>query len=319
MQRVFITGVNGFVASALAKRLLDIGVERVVGLVRDRNFKSRRDILDRISIVYGDLRDIDVVRYAVSHYEIDTIFHVGAVSILRKSVLDPVTCYQTNVMGTVNVLEAARTCKVPKVIVKSSDKAYGTYDKLPYLETMPVQSSADAYSTSKACTDLIAQSYAKCYGMDISILRAGNIYGPGDLNLSRLIPRTILRCFDGHAPQIYKGVGEYKREFMFIEDVLDGYLAVADRGGPGEAYNIGGSGYQTIYDTVNKIVELTGFDGEVEIKDVDFKEIKEQYLDPSKIEKLGWSCTHKIDAGLKKTVEWYQYMRDHASEIFYVA
>lgn len=318
MKNCLISGANGFVGSALAKRLLDMGDYRVVGIVRDRNFKSRRDVLDNISVVHGDIRDFDTVRYAMSHYEIDTVFHVAAVTILKQSVIDPITTYQSNVMGTINVLEAARQCKIQKVVFKSSDKAYGTYEKLPYKETMAVQSSPDAYSTSKAMADLCAQSYAKGYDMDISILRAGNIYGPGDLNLSRLIPRSILRCFEGIAPQIYKGVGEYKREFMYIDDVIDAYLTVAERGAPGEAYNIGGSGYQTVYDTVSKIMKCAGFEEEPEVVNVDFKEIKEQYLDPTKIMKLGWQCTHKIDEGLEKTVEWYKENIGNREKFFVV-
>jgi CDP-glucose 4,6-dehydratase len=311
MKNVLITGMNGFVGSAIAQRLFSLDKDiHVVGIVKDRNYKSRRDILDRCSVVYADIRDYDAVRFTMSHYEIDTVFHVAAVTILRKSVMDPVSCYQVNMMGTVNILEASRQVGVKKVVVASSDKAYGTYKELPYLETMAVQASPDPYSTSKACT------YAQGYELDVSIIRAGNIYGPGDLNMSRLIPRSILRCFDNNPPQIYKGVGQYKREFMFIEDVVDAYMLVQERGLPGEAYNVGGSGYQTIIDTVNKIVELTGCKKKPEIADFDFKEIKEQYLDPSKIETLGWRCKHKIDSGLEKAVEWYRVYKDKAGLFF---
>lgn len=306
MKNVLITGINGFAGSALAERLINTTDYRVVGIVKDRNFKSRRDVLDRCSIVYGDICDLDTMRYAMSRYEIDTVFHLAAVTILRQSVVDPLSCYKVNVMGTVNVLEAARLCGVKKVVSISSDKAYGTYDDLPYVETMPVQASPDPYSTSKACMDLISQSYATTYGLNVSILRAGNKYGPGDLNLSRLIPRSILRCLEGAAPQLYNGVGQYKREFMYIEDVVDAYLTVAERGLPGEAYNVGGSGFQTVFDTVNKICQLVGFKGQPDIVDKDFIEIKEQYLDSTKIEKLGWKCKHQIDAGLAKTVDWYK-------------
>ena len=307
MRNILLTGCNGFAGAALAKRLIDTRPDcRVVGIVKDRNFKSRRDILDRISVAFGDISDFNFVRYTMSRYEIDTVFHLAAVTILRQSVMDPVSCYNTNIMGTVNILEAARQVGVKKIVSISSDKAYGTYEELPYRETMPVQASPDPYSTSKACMDLISQSYASAYDLDVSILRAGNKYGYGDLNLSRLIPRSILRCLDGKAPQLYTGVGQYKREFMFIDDVVDAYLCVAERGAPGEAYNVGGSGYQTVFDTVNKICELTGFKGEPEVVDADFKEIKEQYLDSSKIERLGWKCKHNIDQGLAKTVNWYR-------------
>jgi len=316
MKSVFITGFNGFVGTALARRLLDMGGIRVVGLVKDRNYKTVPEVHDRCSIVFGDLRDCSVLRYAMSNYEIDTVFHLGAVTILRKSVVDPMTCWETNVMGTVNVLEAARQVGVKKVVVASSDKAYGTYEELPYVETMAVQASPDAYSTSKACTDLVAETYASGHSLDVSIVRAGNIYGPGDLNLSRLIPRSILLCLDNEPPQIYKGVGQYKREFMFIEDIVDAYLTVGERGAPGHAYNVGGAGFLSIIDTVSKIVDLTGCKVRPKIVNKDFVEIKEQYLDASKIEALGWKCRYSLDSGLEKAVEWYRTYKDkHAPSV----
>lgn len=318
MNNVLITGVNGFVGSALAERLLKMGVS-VVGLVRDRNYKSRRDILDRISVVYGCLEDSEVVRYAVTKYEVDTIFHLGAITILRMATVDPMTCYRANVMGTVHVLEAARGAKhVKKLVVSSSDKAYGSHDKLPYVEGMALLAS-DPYSTSKSCTDLICQSYAQTYGTDVSIIRSGNIFGPGDLNKSRIIPGSILKILQKQAPVIYKGVGSYKREFMFINDVIDAYLMAQERGLKGEAYNVGGSGFQTIIDTVDMIIAEMGSDIRPEIVEKDFIEIKEQYLDASKLETLGWKCKFPIREGIRATIPWYSdYLKD-PSKFFYAA
>lgn len=318
MENILITGVNGFIGSALAARLLSQG-RRIVGLVRDRNYKSRRDILDRISVVYGDLSDIDAVRYAVSKYEVDTIFHLGAIAVLRMGVIDPVTCWHTNVIGTVNVLEAARAAKhVKKVVVASSDKAYGTHADLPYIETMALLPS-DPYGTSKACTDLIARSYAQTYGMDISVVRSGNVFGPGDLNRSRLIPGAILKLIEGKAPVIYKKVGAYRREFMFIEDVIDAYVKIADFGLPGEPYNIGGSGFQTIIKTIEMIIEEMGVQIAPEIVEKDFIEIKEQYLDASKLMRLGWSCHYPIRDGIKVAVAWYRDYAKEPTKFFYAA
>jgi CDP-glucose 4,6-dehydratase len=304
MQNVLVTGANGFVGAAICDRLLKMD-KTVVGLIRDRNYKSRRDILDNISVVYGDLRDYDVVRYAVSKYEIDTIFHLGAITILKMATYDPKTCYQVNLMGTVNVLEAARECgHVTKVVVSSSDKAYGIHEKMPYVEDFALLPS-DTYSTSKSCADLIAQSYAYTYDLDVSVIRSGNIFGPGDLNKSRIIPGSIVRSLDGKRPVIYKGVGSYKREFMYIDDVVDAYMAVQDRGMKGEAYNIGGSGFQNMFDTVKMIIEEMGVDMEPQILEKDFIEIKEQYLDSSKLEELEWRCNYKIRDGIKASIPWY--------------
>lgn len=316
MKNVLVTGANGFVGAALCQKLLDMN-KSVVGLIRDRNYKSRRDILDRISVVYGDLRDYEVVRYAVSKYEIDTIFHLGAIAILKMATVDPKTCLQTNVMGTVNVLEAARECgHVSKVVTASSDKAYGNHDILPYKEDFALLAS-DPYSTSKSCTDLLAQCYAYTYGLDVSIIRSGNIFGPGDLNKSRIIPGSILRLLDGERPVIYRGVGNYKREFMYIDDVIDAYLYVQDRGLRGEAYNVGGSGFQNIFDTVKIITEEMNLDIEPQVLEKDFIEIKEQYLDASKLEELGWECKYKIRDGIRACIPWYREYHKHPGMFYW--
>jgi len=316
MKNVLVTGANGFVGSALCDRLLGMN-KTVVGLIRDRNYKSRRDTLDNISVVYGDMRDYDIVRYAVSKYEIDTIFHVGAITILKMATEDPMTCYQTNIMGTVNVLEAARECgHVNKIVVASSDKAYGVHENLPYKEDFALLAS-DPYSTSKSCTDLIAQSYAYTYDLNTSIVRSGNIFGPGDLNKSRIIPGSILRILEGERPVIYSGVGNYKREFMYIDDVLDAYMSVQDRGLKGEAYNVGGSGFQNIFDTVNIIIEEMGVDIKPQVLEKDFIEIKEQYLDQSKLEALGWKCKYDIRQGIRAAVPWYVEYHENPSKFYW--
>ncbi len=316
MSNVLVTGANGFLGAALCEKLLTMN-KTVVGLIRDRNYKSRRDILDNISVVYGDLRDYDIVRYAVSKYEIDTIFHLGAITILKMATYDPKTCYQVNVMGSINVLEAARECgHVTKVVVASSDKAYGSHDDLPYVEDMALLAS-DPYSTSKACEDLIAQSYAHTYDLDVSILRSGNIFGPGDLNKSRIIPGSILRILDHERPVIYSGVGNYKREFMFIDDVINGYLTVQDRGLPGEAYNIGGSGFQNIFDTVDIVIKEMETDIRPHIIKKDFIEIKEQYLDPSKLKALGWDCNYDIQEGIRATIPWYREYHKNPTKFYW--
>lgn len=318
MKTVLVTGLNGFIGSALAARLLDMGCS-VVGFVRDRNYKSRKDLHDRVSIVSGDLRDADAVRYAVTKYEVDTIFHLGAITVLRMATVDPVTCYASNVMGTVNVMEAARSAKhVVKVVAASSDKAYGSHDILPYVEDMALL-PADPYSTSKSCMDLIARSYAHTYGIDVSVIRSGNVFGPGDLNCSRLIPGGILKVLSGQRPVIYRGVGVYKREFVFIDDVVDAYIKVCERGIKGEAYNVGGSGFQTIIRTVEMIIEECGVDMQPDIQEKDFIEIKEQYLDATKLQALGWKCRHQIRDGIAKTIPWYRKYREDPTKWFWAA
>ena len=305
MQSVFITGLGGFIGTALAERLLSQKI-RVAGIAKERNYKFRHDILERCSIVYGDLADYDLVRDAVARYEVDTIFHIGAIAVLRVATLDPLGCFSSNITGTANILEAARQCKVPRVLFFSTDKAYGTQPILPYTEDMPVKASSDPYSTSKACADLIAQSYYLSYGTNVSITRSGNIYGPGDFNLSRLIPGNIVKGLKNISMRTYTGVASDKREYMFIDDVLDAVLTVVESGGPGEIYNIGGSGWARVDDVLGQIAELTGSTVRVLQEQRDFIEIKEQYLDPAKLNRLGWKCKHNLREGLIKTIPWYE-------------
>ncbi len=319
MKNIFITGANGFLGSQMALRLAQDKNLKVICLIKDKNFRTRRDIEDKVSIVKGDIRDFNAVRYCISHYEIDTIFHLAATTIIKQATIDPITCYESNVMGTVNVLEGARQAgnsRIRKVVVASSDKAYGNQSIMPYVEEMSMMAS-DPYSSSKACADITARSFSLTYGMDVSVVRAGNIYGPGDLNFSRLIPQAICNILQGKPPVIYKGVGEFRREWMYIDDIINAYLTVNKCGGAGSSYNVGGSGFQNIYDTVNMILKLIGSDLQPEIVDKDFIEIKDQYLDSSKLESLGWKCNYLIEDGLKKTIEWYRWYLQSGKELFY--
>lgn len=185
----------------------------------------------------------------------------------------------------------------------NSDKAYGDHKEMPYREEMKLNPGCP-YSTSKSCTDMISQSYANSYNMDVNTVRCSNIYGPGDMNTSRLIPNSILRCLRGLTPVIYSGVASYRREFIYVEDVAKAYSLVADKGAAGEIYNIGINSFHTIKETVTKISELVGVSG-VEIVDKDFPEIPFQWMDGTKLKALGWEPEVSFDGGLSNCVEWY--------------
>jgi CDP-glucose 4,6-dehydratase len=300
---ILITGIQGFVGSNLALNEISKG-NHVVGVVRDRNHKTRQDVLDRCSILSGDITDASLIDRAVGYYEIDTVFHLAANAIVKVGMSDPVSNYKTNIMGTVNVLDSVRRIAPnAKVVVASSDKAYGDHKEMPYHEDMKLNPGCP-YSTSKSCTDMISQSYAASYGMDVNTVRCSNIYGPGDMNTSRLIPNSILRCLRGQTPVIYSGVADYRREFIYVEDVARAYSLVADKGAPGEIYNIGINSFHTIKETVTKISDLMKVDG-VEIVDKDFPEIPFQWMDGAKLKALGWSPKVSFDEGLSNCVEWY--------------
>ena len=305
MKNILITGINGFVGGSLAEKELNMG-NNVIGIVRDINNKTQTDILDRCTVIRGDILDTDLVDRVVGDYEIDIIYHIAALSIVRIADKNPLNCYKSNILGTVNVLEAVRKINPKiKIVIASSDKSYGTHDKLPYTEDMKLQPD-DPYATSKACADLIAQSYFKTYGLNVNVIRCANIYGLRDMNLSRLIPNTILKILAGKKPQIYSGVLHFKREFLFIEDVCEAYHLLSTKGKAGEIYNIGDDEFVTIQEAVEHISEILNFNGEYEIIEKDFLEIPFQYMSADKLKSLGWSKSHSFKEGLIKTIDWYK-------------
>lgn len=303
-KKILISGLNGFCGSNLALHELKRG-NTVIGIVRDKNAKTRPEIQEKCTIIRGDICDFDLVKRVISDYEIDLIYHVAAQSIVKIANKNPMNCYHSNILGTINIMEAVRQVNPKiKIVCASSDKAYGTHDKLPYTEDMKLQPD-DPYSTSKACADMIAQSYHKTYGLDVNVIRCANIYGVGDMNLSRIIPNTIRQIKQGKQPQLYAGVVNYKREFIYIDDVCEAYQIIAQKGIKGEIYNIGDTEFFTIGDLVNKIGALMNYGGVYEIIGKDFIEIPFQYLSAEKLQGLGWRKKTSIDEGLKKTIEWY--------------
>ena len=309
-RKVLITGFSGFVGTALARALLELGAE-VTGLVSDLNKNRDDDLWDQCNLVFGDVCDFDVVRRAVSFYEIDTVFHFAAFAIVRVAARDPVSAYAVNVMGTVNVLEACRQAGTLKsVVVASSDKAYGDHDILPYTEDHPLQ-PRNTYDTSKACMDMIGRSYACNYDMPVVVTRCSNIYGPGDMNLSRIIPNSIKRVLDNKSPYLFRDVEQMEREFIFIDDVVDAYLLIGlePYDLKGHAFNIGGDQPIKIGDLATKITHLMArpdLQPVVVSRENVFREIGKQCIDASKLKVThGWMRSVDLNEGLKRTIKWY--------------
>jgi len=313
-RRVLVTGATGVVGSSLTRRLVDEGAY-TVALVLDQDPMSeavRSGTLDRIHVVNGRLEDPSTVERSIVDHEVDTVFHLGAQTIVGSARRAPVATFTSNVQGTWNVLDVARRQPdlVRAVVVASSDKAYGTSPVLPYTEDMPLHGQGP-YDVSKSCTDLVAQSYATTYGVPVAIARCGNIYGGGDLNWSRIVPGTIRDLLLGRTP-VLRSDGTYLRDYLHVDDVVDAYLAlasVADR--PelvGQAFNFSDGSpmsVRAIYDavcreTVGDLVEPVVLGGATD-------EIKDQYLDSSKArELLDWSVEVGLDEGLRRTVPWYR-------------
>ena len=318
---VFVTGATGLLGSWLVPELARRGAH-VVALVRDGSPRSRlvRDgWLMRIASVQGSLCDDGLLRRAFAEYSIDTVFHLGAQTLVGVAKTDPVGTLESNVRGTWMLLEAARQTGVRQVVVASSDKAYGDSPNLPYREDHPVQGRFP-YDVSKSCTDLITTMYARTFGLRSAIARCGNLFGGGDLNFSRLVPGVIRATLRGE-PFLIRSDGKFVRDFLYIEDAAEAYLTLAEKLAvedalAGEAFNFGLELRATMLELTEKILAMMGrSDLRPVVQNIASAEIREQYLDAGKARKLlAWSPRHGMDEGLRRTIEWYrEFLRDETA------
>jgi CDP-glucose 4,6-dehydratase len=310
-----VTGAEGFIGSWLAERLLAQGA-RVVALRRDFSPDSRfrtDGIAERCEVVLGDVTDHDSLVRTLNEHSVDTVFHLAAQAIVGVANRSPLSTWESNVRGTYTLLEACRGVAgdpVERIVVASSDKAYGAHDELPYREDFPLR-AVYPYDVSKACTDLIARSYAVTNGLPVAITRLANVYGGGDMNFSRLVPDTVRALVRGERP-VVRSDGTPRRDYIYIEDAVDAYLAVAeslDR--PelrGRAWNAGAGEPVEVRELVRRLIAASGRDVEPMVRGdgTPRGEIAHQYLDSSAIRaELGWSPRWSLDDGLRETYSWY--------------
>lgn len=311
---VLVTGCTGLLGSWVTRTLLDRGAS-VVGLIRDWTPESelmRSGDLRRIQVVRGDLIDQNTIERTLGEYEITTVFHLAAQTIVGIANRNPISTFDSNIRGTWNLLEACRRSPMVKqIVVASSDKAYGTHDKLPYAEDAPLQ-GRHPYDVSKSCADLIAQSYFVTYGLPVCVTRCGNLYGGGDLNWNRLIPGTIRSALRGERP-IIRSDGSYIRDYFYVEDGALAYLRLAelmaqDGSLHGEAFNFSNEIQVTVLELARQILALVGADGiELDVRNEAQHEIPHQYLDATKARTLlGWTPEFTLDQGLGRTIDWYR-------------
>ncbi|MFT4554179.1 MAG: CDP-glucose 4,6-dehydratase, partial [Chlamydiales bacterium] len=223
----------------------------------------------------------------------------------------PYSTFESNIRGTYCLLEACRKhpSLVKRVVVASSDKAYGDSESLPYTEDMPPRGK-HPYDVSKSCADLITQSYYHSYDTPVVVARCGNIFGGADLNWSRIIPHTIKSLYHNESPLI-RSNGQFIRDYVFIDDAVDAYLTMAQNlDNPevrGEAFNFGPQKPLTVLDIVNSLRLLMNKEEIVPVILNEAKnEIKAQYLCSAKAKRLlSWEPKHSLEDGLQKTVEWY--------------
>ncbi|AVV96011.1 sugar dehydratase [Bacillus velezensis] len=307
-----MTGCTGLLGSCLVKELIDQGAN-VTGLVRDTVPKSnlyQGEQVKQMNIVQGALEDLDVIERALGEYEIDTVFHLAAQAIVGVANRNPISTFEANILGTWNILEACRRHPlIKRVIVASSDKAYGDQPALPYDENMPLQGK-HPYDVSKSCADLLSHTYFNTYGLPVCITRCGNLYGGGDLNFNRIIPQTIQLVLNGEAPEI-RSDGTFIRDYFYIEDAVEAYLLLAEKmeelNLAGEAFNFSNEIQLTVLELVEKILKAMDSDLKPKVLNQGSHEIKHQYLSAEKARKLlNWTPAHTIDEGLEKTIEWYK-------------
>lgn len=309
---VLITGINGFVGSWLASELIRKNAN-VVGLIRDMNPKSNlflSNAHEKSVIVKGSITNYETINRILNEYEIEICFHLAALATVPVANRNPRNSFEVNIRGTWNVLDACRNSATVKgVIVASSDKAYGDKDSLPYTEEDSL-SGKYPYDVSKACADMIAQSYYHTYNVNCAISRCGNIYGGGDLHFSRIIPGTIKSVLSNEQPVI-RSDGTFKRDYTYIKDIVLGYLSIAEaltsKNIGGHAFNLSSGAPITVLDLVNKIIKISGSEIKPNIMNEAKGEIKDQYLSNRKAKAiLGWEPMYSLDEGLKETISWYK-------------
>lgn len=309
---VFVTGATGFLGSWLVKYLTDAGATVTV-LVRDMAFDSNLYLSgcgNKVNIVYGELENYLLLERTLGEYQIDTVFHVGAQTQVEIANRNPLSTFESNIKGTWNLLEACRrTPTVKKVIVASSDKAYGSHKTLPYDEEFSLRGE-HPYDVSKTAADLISGAYFKTYKLPVCITRCGNLFGGGDLNFNRIVPGMIRSFFYKKTP-IIRSNGKFSRDYLYIEDAVKAYMLVAEKMDDskihGQAFNFSNEKPISVLEVVNRIGQAMGSKLKPKILNKASGEILDQYLSAGKAKKiLHWKPVYDFDAALVKTISWYK-------------
>jgi len=309
----FVTGATGLVGGWLVRRLVEAGAD-VVCLVRDWVPQSelvRARLIENVKVVRGDVRDQALLEQILGEYEISTVMHLAAQTIVTIANRNPISTFDTNIGGTWALLEACRRSPTMKqIVLASSDKAYGDHESLPYDEETPLQ-GRHPYDVSKSCADLIAQAYATTYELPLAITRCGNFYGGGDLNWNRIVPGTIRSVLRGNRP-IIRSDGQYIRDYFYVEDGAAAYMLLAEKLSEnrnlfGQAFNFSNEIQVTVLELVERILMIMNSTYAPEVRSEATNEIRHQYLTAGKARRvLGWKPLFTIDEGLRRTINWYK-------------
>ncbi len=312
-KKVLVTGATGLIGSCLVEELIKHQAY-VVALVRDYDPQSllyKTGLINSVHIVNSSLEEFSSLLRILNKHDIDTVFHLGAQTIVQRAYRHPLDTFESNVRGTYNLLEACRQLPslVKRIVVASSDKAYGSSTVLPYVEEMPLN-GRHPYDVSKSCTDLIALSYFHTYQLPVTISRCGNVYGQGDLNWSRLIPGTI-RSFLFNESPIVRSNGLFTRDYVYVKDIVHGYLRLGETTEKkevcGQPFNFSPGRPYTVLEIIEQIQQIMNCPHLTpQILNEAHTEIEDQFLNSQKAnELLHWSPLYSLEEGLKKTIEWY--------------
>jgi len=308
-----VTGAHGLLGSWLVKALLEGGA-KVVALRRDEPAVSSLELLglDReVDIVHGDVCEEGLLARALNEYDVDSVFHLAAQTLVGTANRAPVSTFETNIRGTWLLLEACRLHGMQRVVVASSDKAYGRQPDLPYQERQPLQ-AVYPYDVSKAAADMLARSYWHTFELPVAVTRFANLYGGADTNHSRLIPEAVCAALAGRPP-VVRSDGSPERDFLYVEDAARAYLAIWEalgRGeGRGEAFNAGGGAPHRVADVIAMICRLAGTSVQPDVRGdgTPHGEIDRQWVDATKLRELtGWEPLVGLEEGLERTIDWYR-------------
>ena len=310
-RNILITGCTGLLGSWLTQSLLNNGAN-ITGLIRDWVPKSNLNFSGfnkEINIVRGEIEDYFLLERTLNEYEIDSVFHLAAQTIVTIANRNPISTFESNIKGTWNILEACRRSPlVERIVCASSDKAYGEQEVLPYSENTPLEGK-HPYDVSKSCSDLICSAYHETYDLPVCVTRCGNFYGGGDLNFNRIVPGTIRSIIENERP-IIRSDGKMVRDYFYIEDGVAAYMHLAKKMDNkkihGEAFNFSNETPLNVLEIVKKVINLMGGDFEPIILNNVNNEIKNQYLSSEKAFKLlEWQPLYSLEEGLKRTIEWY--------------
>lgn len=308
---VCVTGAAGLLGSWLVKALIEQQAQVMV-IVRDLVPESlffTDELSKKVTVVFGDVTDREIIQRVLNEYNIETVFHLGAQAIVGYANRSPISTFESNIKGTWQVLEACRLSPwVKRIVVASSDKAYGEQAVLPYTENSPLQGKFP-YDVSKSCADLIAQSYFHAYKLPVCITRCGNFFGGGDLHFNRIVPGTIKSILEGKAP-IIRSNGLLIRDYIYVKDVVDAYLTLAEymenSSIVGQAFNFSTDQPFSVLHIVSLIQQLMGSNMQPIIENGVSCEIHEQHLNSEKAYRtLGWQASYGVQAGLIETIDWY--------------